>query len=102
MCACVCERESVCLCAAGDVQSEHHLVVCKVKVKRGWAPPRPRGEVREVVGVERLKNAGCKEEFESGLKEEWLVHKERVVGNVEEEWMAFKNALIGVLLGREV
>ena len=79
--------------AAGDVQSDHHLVVCKVKVKRGRAPPPPRGEVREVVKVERLKNDGCKEEFESGLKEEWLVHKERVVGSVEEEWMAFKNAV---------
>ena len=41
--------------AAGDVQSDHHLVVCKVKVKRGWAPPQPRGEVREVVKVERLR-----------------------------------------------
>ena len=64
----------MCLRAAGDVQSDHHLVVCKVKVKRGRAPPPPRGEVREVVKVERLKNDGCREEFESGLKEEWLVH----------------------------
>ena len=69
-------------------------MVCKVKVKRGRAPPPPRGEVREVVKVERLRNDGCKEEFESGLKEEWLVHKEREVGSVEEEWMAFKNAVI--------
>ena len=79
--------------AAGDVQSDHHLVVCKVKVKRGRAPPPPRGEVREVVRVERLRNEGCKEEFENGLKEEWMVHKEREVGNVEEEWTAFKNAV---------
>ena len=80
--------------AAGDVQSDHHLVVCKVKVKRGGAPPPPRGEVREVVKVERLKDDGCKEMFEDGIKEEWLVHKEREIGNVEEEWMAFKNAVI--------
>ena len=30
----------------------------------------------------------------NGIKEEWLVHKEREIGNVEEEWMAFKNAVI--------
>ena len=79
---------------AGDFQSDHHLVVCKVKVKRGWASPPPRGELREFVKVERLKNERCKKEFENGLKEEWFVHKERVIGNVEEEWMAFKNAVI--------
>ena len=41
---------------AGDVQSDHHLVVCKVKVKLGWSPTHPRREVREVVKVERLKD----------------------------------------------
>ena len=50
--------------------------------------------LREVVKVERLKDAGCKEEFEDGIKEEWRIHKERELGNVEEEWMAFKNAVI--------
>ena len=70
---------------------DHHLVVCKVK--RGRAPPPPRGVVREVVRVERLRNEGCKEEFENGLKEEWLVHREREVGNVDKEWMVFKNAV---------
>ena len=80
--------------AAGDVQSDHHLVVCRVKVKRGCAPPPPRGEVREVVKVERLRNVSCKIEFEECLKNEWDVQKEREIGNVEEEWMAFKNAVI--------
>ena len=80
--------------AAGDVQSDHHLVVCRVKVKRGCAPPPLRGEVREVVKVERLRNDRCKDEFEDCLKDEWEIHKERVIGDVEEEWMAFKNAVI--------
>ena len=80
--------------AAGYVQSDHHLVVCRVKVKRGWAPPPPRGEVREVVKVERLKNESCKNEYVECLKYEWEVQKERVIGDVEEEWMAFKNAVI--------
>jgi len=44
--------------------------------------------------VERLKDSVCKEEFEDGIKEEWMIHKERELGNVEEEWMAFKNAVI--------
>ena len=79
--------------AAGGVHSDHHLVVCKVKVKRGWAPARPTGGVREVVKVERLNDAGCREEFEGGIREEWLVHKETELGNVEEEWMTFKNAV---------
>ena len=56
--------------AAGDVQSDHHLVVCRVKVKRGCAPPPLRGEVREVVKVERLRNDRCKDEFEDCLKDE--------------------------------
>ena len=80
--------------AAGAVHSDHHLVVCKVKVKRGWAPKRPTGEVREVVKVERLKEAGCREEFEEGIRDEWLVHKETEREGVEEEWGAFKNAVI--------
>ena len=34
---------------AGGVHSDYHLVVCKVKVKRGWEPARPAGEVREEI-----------------------------------------------------
>ena len=41
---------------AGDVQSDNHLVACKVKVNMGWSPPRPLGKVRELVKVERLKD----------------------------------------------
>ena len=33
-------------------------------------------------------------EFEDGLKEGWVVHKEGELGNVEEEWMAVKDAVI--------
>ena len=80
--------------AAGGVHSDQRLVVYKVKVKRGWELARPAGEVREVVKVERLKDAGRKEEFEDGIKGKWMIHKERGLGNVEEEWMAFKNAFI--------
>ena len=61
--------------AARGVHSDHHLVVCKVKVKRGGEPARQTGEVREVVKVERLKNSGCEGEFEDGIKEEWMIHK---------------------------
>ena len=53
--------------AARGGNSDHHLVVCKMEVKRGWEPARPAGEVREVVKVKRLKDAGCKEEFEDGI-----------------------------------
>ena len=70
-------------------------MVYKVKMKPGLAPTRPTGEVREVMNVERLKDAGCKEEIEDGIEEEWLAHKERELGSVEEEWVAFKNAVIG-------
>ena len=80
--------------AAGGVHSDHHFVVCKVKVKRRWEPARPAGEVWEVVKLEISKDAGCKEEFEDGIKEEWMIHKEKELENVEEEWMAFKNAVI--------
>ena len=45
--------------AAGNVQSDHHLVVCKVKVKRGWAPPPPRDEVQEVVKVGKAIEECC-------------------------------------------
>ena len=69
-------------------------MICKVKVKRGWEPARRAGEVREVVKVETLMDAGCKKEFEDGIKEEWMIHKERELGSVEEEWMAFKNSVI--------
>ena len=31
--------------AAGDIQSDHHLVVCKIKVKREWIPLRTTGEI---------------------------------------------------------
>ena len=39
--------------APGDVQSDHHLVVCKVKVKGGWPLPgswmfRPIGTFRSI------------------------------------------------------
>ena len=37
---------------------------------------------------------GCRELFERGIREEWLVQKEREIGSVEEEWLAFKNAVI--------
>ena len=80
--------------AAGDVQSDHHLVIYKVKVKLEWSPPRLRGEIREFVKVERPKDEGCKEVFERGIREEWLGQKEREIGSVEEEWLAFKNAVI--------
>ena len=80
--------------AAGDVQSDHHLVVCSVKVKRGWAPPPPTGEVRAVVKVERLRDDECKKAYEECLKEEWVIHREREIGDVENEWMAFKDAVI--------
>ena len=84
--------------AAGDVQSDHHLVVCTMKVKRGWAPPSPTGEVREDVKVDRLKDDECKKEYEDCLKEEWVVHREREIGDVENEWMAFEDVVIRVLL----
>ena len=44
--------------------------------------------------MERLKNDGCKEEFEDILKEELVVHKEKLIWNLKEEWMAFKYAVI--------
>lgn len=80
--------------AAGNIQSDHHLVVCKVKVKREWIPQRATGEIRQVVKVEKLKDACCKEEFENGIRAEWMVHKEREHGDVEEEWEVFKNAVV--------
>ena len=80
--------------AAGDVQSDHHLVVCKMKVKKEWVPTRTTGDVRQVVKVEKLKDLGCKEEFENGIRAEWMVHKERELGDVEEEWEAFRNAVV--------
>ena len=80
--------------APGDVHSDHHLVVCKMKLMGGGrATPKPRGEVREAIRVERLQNEGCKEEFEESLKVKWLVHKGGEIGGVEEEWSALKNAL---------
>ena len=42
--------------AAGGIHSDHLLVVCKVKVKRGWEPARPAEEVRKVVKVESIAN----------------------------------------------
>ena len=65
-----------------------------MKWKRGCAPPPPRGEAREVVKVERLKNGRCRDEYVDYLKNEWDVQKERMIGDVEEEWTAFKNAVI--------
>ena len=70
--------------AAGDVQSDHHLVVCKVKVKLGWSvstTPK-RGNTRS---CESRDTEGCKEVFERGIREDWLVQKEREIGSVEEE-----------------
>ena len=32
--------------------------------------------------------------FERGIREEWLVQKEREIGSVEDEWLAFKDAVI--------
>ena len=80
--------------APGDVHSDHHLVVCKVKVKGGRPLPPRIGEMREVVKVERLKEEECENVFKSSLNEEWLIQKEREVDGVEEEWMAFKNAVL--------
>ena len=80
--------------AAGDVQSDHHLVVCKMKVRRGRATTGQRDEVHEVVRVERLRDEGCKEQFREGLKEKWMAQKEVEVGSVEEEWSTLKSALI--------
>ena len=37
----------------------------------------PNREVREVLKVEKLKDAGYMEEFEDGIKEGWLAHRER-------------------------
>ena len=52
------------LYTSGDVYSDHYLVVCKVKVKRGRAPQFPKEEVCQVVRVERFRSEGCKKSLE--------------------------------------
>ena len=50
--------------------------------------------MREVMKVRWLKDERCKEVFERGIREVWLVQKEIEIRSVEEERLAFKDAVI--------
>ena len=81
------------VCRGTNDISDHFLVVCKIKVKRGWNVNRSN-VVRERVKTEQLVNdEECGNSFRVLLRQSWLNVRENVPGEVEEEWQTFKEAV---------